>query len=105
MVVYKQSQARKVPKAVRDYMRRKFNLPVEYLGILRCLENRRSDNGNRTISLSIFSPVRARDYRLKIKTSVDLERFPEMVLFKGQIDSKGGIEIIDRRGPVWGNKS
>jgi hypothetical protein len=105
MVIYQKSQVRKVPKAVQDFMRRKLNLPVEYLGILRCLENTRADNGNRTISLSIFSPVKAREHRLRIKTAADLGRYPEMVLFKGRIDSHGGIEIIDRRGPVWGNRS
>ncbi len=105
MVIYQKSQARKVPKAVQDYMRRNFNLPIEYLGILRCLENNRADNGNRTTSLSIFSPVKAREHRLKIKTAADLGRYPEMLLFKGKIDNRGGIEITDQRRPVWGNKT
>lgn len=105
MVIYQKNQAKKIPKAVQNYMRRKFNLPIEYLGILRCLENTRADNGNRTISLSIFSPFKAREHRLTIKTAADLGRYPEMVLFKGQVDSHGSIDITDRRGPVWGNKT
>ena len=104
MVIYQKSQVRKLPRAVQDYMRRKFNLPIEYLDILRCLENTRADNGNQTTSLHIFSPVRAREHRLTIKTAADLGRYPEMVLFKGHIDSHGSIEITDRRRPVWGNK-
>ncbi len=105
MVIYQKSQVRKLPRAVQDYMRRKFNLPVEYLGILRCLENIRSDNGTRVTSISIFSPVKASEHHLKIKNAGDLGRFPEMVLFKGRTDSAGGIIIADRRRPVWGNKT
>ncbi|OGO07266.1 MAG: hypothetical protein A2Y92_06005 [Chloroflexi bacterium RBG_13_57_8] len=105
MVIYQKSQAHKVPKAVQEYMRRKFNLPAEYLGVLRCLENIQADNGHPATSLSIFSPVKARENRLTIKTAADLGRYPEMVLFKGHIDSHGGIEVTDRRRPVWCNKS
>ena len=102
MVIYHRSQVKKLPKTVRDYMRHEFNLPMEYLGILRCLENTRSNNGKQTMSISIFSPVRAQEYHLAIKTAADLVRYPEMVLFKGHIDSHGGVEITDRRGPMWG---
>jgi hypothetical protein len=101
MVIYHRSQVRKLPRPVQDFMRHKFNLPAEYLGILRCLENVRSANGNQATSISIFSPVRAREHHLAIKTVADLGRYPEMVLFKGHIDSRGGVDIADRRGPVW----
>jgi len=105
MVIYQKSQVRKLPRAVQDYMRRKFNLPIEYLGILRCLENTRADNGNRITSISIFSPIKAREHHLKIKSAGDLARCPEMVLFKGHLDNAGSIEITDRRRPVWGNNT
>jgi hypothetical protein len=100
MVLYKKNQIRKLPKAVQDYMRRKFNLPAEYLGILRCLMRGRANGEERDVNISIFSPVRAQEYRLVIRTTADLKRYPEMVLFKGRIDSRGGVYIADRRGPA-----
>src|SRR4030042_3532342 len=104
MVIYHRSQVRKLPRIVQDFMRQKFNLPAEYLDILRCLENAGADNGNQATSISIFSPVRAREHRLTIKTAADLGRYPEMVLFKGHIDSHGSIEITDRRRGGGGHK-
>jgi hypothetical protein len=101
MVLYQRSQFKKLPRPVRDFLRHKFNLPAEYLDILRCLENAGADGEIQATSISIFSPVRAREHRLSIKTAADLGRYPEMVLFKGRIDSRGGVDIADRRGPVW----
>ena len=105
MVIYHRSQVRKLPRIVQDFMRHKFNLPAEYLDILRCLENAGADNGNQATSISIFSPVRAREHRLAIKTTADLGRYPEMVLFRGHVDSRGGIDVADQRGPVWGYRT
>ncbi len=101
MVIYQKSQVRKLPRPVQDFLKRRFNLPEEYLKILRCLENTGQDSVNQTTNISIFSPIRAREHRLNIKTAADLGRYPEMVLFKGHIDSRGGVDIDDRRGPVW----
>ena len=105
MVLYNKSQVRKLPKPVQDYMRRKFNLPSEYLGILRCLKQTGSNGKDQTTNLSIFNPVRVQENRLVIKTVQDLKRYPEMVLFKGRIDNQGGVYIADRRRPVWEYKS
>jgi hypothetical protein len=85
-------------------MRHKFNLPVEYLSTLRCLAKMRSNKGKLSAMISIFSPVRAQEYHLAIKTIADLGRYPEMVLFKGHVDSHGGVDITDRRGPMRGYK-
>jgi hypothetical protein len=104
MVLYNQGRIRKLPKSVQDYMRRKFNLPAEYLGILRCLEKDGANGGQPGISISIFSPVRAQEYRLVIKSAEDLKRYPGMVLFKGRIDSRGGVAIDDRRGRTLGQR-
>jgi hypothetical protein len=103
MVLYHKSQIRKLPKPVQDYMRRKFNLPAEYLGILRCLKQDGANGGEEPgTSINIFSPIRAREHRLVIRSDEDLKRYPEMVLFKGRIDNRGGVYVADRRGPAWG---
>jgi hypothetical protein len=104
MVIYHRSQVRKLPRTVQNYMRYKFNLPIEYLGILRCLENAGAVSGNQATSISIFSPVRAHEHHLAIKTTADLGRYPEMVLFRGHFDNQGKVDIADQRGPVWGYK-
>jgi hypothetical protein len=102
MVLYNKKQIRKLPKPVQDYMRRKFNLPAEYLGILRCLKKVGANGGEKSvINISIFSPVRAQEHHLVIKSAEDLKRYPGMVLFKGRIDSLGGVYIADQRGPMW----
>ena len=101
MVRYAESKVKKLSRHIQEFMRHRFNLPVEYLGILRCLEITKQVNGNKSTSLNIFSPVRAKEYHIKIKTFTDLERYPEMVLFKGHIDSDGVISVTDRRGPAW----
>lgn len=104
MVIYHRSQVRKLPRLVQDFMRHKFNLPAEYLGILRCLENNGAADGNQATSISIFSPIKALEHHLAIKTTADLGRYPEMILFRGHFDNRGGVDIADRRGPVWGHK-
>jgi hypothetical protein len=104
MVSYNKERIKKLPKSVQDYMRRKFNLPAEYLGILRCLENSGANGGRQGNSISIFSPVRVREHRLTIMNAEDLRRYPEMVLFKGRIDSRGGVNIDDRRGSKLGQR-
>ena len=98
MVLYNKSRISKLPKPVQDYMKRKFNLPAEYLGILRCLKQ--TGLNGKEEAISIFNPVRVRENRLVIKTVRDLKRYPEMVLFKGRIDRRGGVYIADRRRPV-----
>jgi hypothetical protein len=105
MVLYIKSQVRKLPKSVRDYMRRKFNLPAEYLGVLRCLKQPGLNGEEQATSISIFNPVRVHENRLVIKTARDLKRYPEMVLFKGRINSRGDVYIADRRHPAWEYKT
>ncbi|MCX7911388.1 MAG: hypothetical protein N2506_00260 [Dehalococcoidales bacterium] len=82
-------------------MQHRFNLPGGYVGMLRCVECERMENGEKVRVLNIFSPVRARGHHLSIRTIDDLRKFPEMVLFRGQINGDGSVELTDRRSPVW----
>lgn len=103
MFFKQKSRVKKLPGQVKEYMRYRFNLPSEYLSLLRCFEQDDklvSENNKRNIS--IFSPVRVNERQLSIKTAEDLGQYPEMVIFEGYFDVCDGVYIADCRGPVWG---
>ena len=91
------SQAKKLPRLVRDYMERKFDFLPEYLDMLRCFEYDAVVNGWQVRCIRIFSPDKAREYHFLIKTNLDLEQHPEVLFFEGYIDSCGSIFVADRR--------
>jgi hypothetical protein len=101
MFIHQKNQGKKLPRPVSDYMRYRFNLPQEYLGVLRYIEQEKPASENRARSISIFSPIRARERHLSIRTTQDLGHYPEMVLFNGHFDGRGKVYIADRRSPVW----
>lgn len=90
-------EAKRVPKEVQDYMRNRFMLMPEYLGLLKCFEYRDVVNGKQVKHYSIFSPASVEENRLSIKTRYDLEQHPEMLLFEGYIDMQGNAYAADRR--------
>ena len=94
------SKAKKLPKPVRDYMMWKFDLLTEYLEMFRCFEYIGLFKGKQVMYVNIFSPDIARERHLLIKTNLELEQHPEMLLYKGHIDSKGSVYVADRRAPV-----
>jgi len=89
--------SRKLPRLVRDYMERKFNLLPEYLDMLRCFEYVTRDNGRQVRCIRIFSPDKAREYHFSIKTNLDLEQHTEVLFFEGYMDSCGSVYVADRR--------
>jgi hypothetical protein len=92
--------AKKLPRAVQEYMWRRFNLVPLYLDTLRCFEYAGIVNGKEVKRIRIFSPNRAKEQFLSIKDSVDLDKHAEMLLFEGYIDSRGNVYVADRRAPV-----
>jgi hypothetical protein len=98
MVEYQKSQIKKLTRPVQEFMIRQFNLPIEYLDVLRCLE---IGEAAKRKGFCVFSPAKAREYRLTIRTRADLGKHPEMILFKGYIDREGTIKINDRRRAIW----
>ena len=49
--------------------------------------------------ISIFSPNKAREKKLLIKTRQDLEQHPELLFYEGYFDSEGKAYVTDRRAP------
>ena len=94
------SEAKKLPRQVQEYMVWKFNLVLEYLNMLRCFEYYGQVNNKRVRCLRIFSPNSAQEHHLQIRTKLDLEQHSEMLLFEGYIDSQGSVYVADRRTPT-----
>ena len=92
--------AKKLPRPVQEYMKHRFNLLPEYLGLLRCFEYDGQVNEKRVRCIRIFSPNRAREYHLSITTDEDLRQHPGMLVFEGYIDSQGSVYVADWRAPL-----
>ena len=82
----RKSKARKVPKAVSEYMHRRYIMLTDYIDMLRCFEDDCILNGESVRSILIFDPRRARKKNLSINSRADIETYPELLLFKGHID-------------------
>ena len=94
------NEARKLPRPVHEYMQRRFTLISEYLDTLRCFECEGVVSGKEVRCIRIFSPYRAKEQLLSIKTEADLDQHPEMLLFEGYIDRQGSAYVADRRPPL-----
>ena len=94
-----ENKAKQLPKAIQEYMRRRFILLPEHLELLRCFEYDGEVNGKQVRRISIFSPNKAHEKKLLIKTRQDLEQHPELLFYDGYIDSEGNSYVADRRTP------
>ena len=94
-----ENEAKRLPRAIQEYMRRRFDLLPEYLELLRCFEYDGQVSGKQVRRISIFSPNKAREKKLLIKTRQDLEQHPELLFYEGYIDNQGNVYVADRRTP------
>ena len=93
------NKAERLPRAIQEYMQRRFSLLPEYLELLRCFEYDGEVNDKWVRRISIFSPNKAREKKILIKTRQDLEQHPELLFYEGHIDSEGKAYVADRRTP------
>jgi len=94
------NEAKKLPRPVQEYMTWRFNLVLEYLSMLRCFEYDGVVNGKEVSCIRVFSPHRAKEQHLSIRTKAELDQHPEMLLFEGYIDRQGSVYVADRRLPL-----
>ena len=94
-----ENNVKRLPTAIQEYMRRRFDLLPEYLELLRCFEYDGQINGKQVRRISIFSLGKARERKLLIKTRQDLGQHPELLFYEGYIDSQGNAYVADRRTP------
>ncbi len=90
----------KTSSGIQKYVKRRFTLLPEYLDLLRCFEYNGLVNEKQIRCIRIFSPDRAREHHLSIKTNEDLGQYSEMLLFVGHIDSHDSVYVADRRAPL-----
>ncbi|MDP2730381.1 MAG: hypothetical protein Q8O55_07855 [Dehalococcoidales bacterium] len=91
--------ARRLPKPIQEYMRRRFGLLPQYLELLRCFEYDGQVKDKQVRRVSIFSPAKAREKDLSIRSRQDLEQHHELLFYEGYIDSAGDAYVADRRTP------
>ena len=92
--------AKKLPRPIHEYMQHRFIMLPEYLDMLRCFEHDGVINVKEVRCVRIFSPFRAKEQHLSIRSRAELEQHPEMLLFEGHIDRQGSVYIADRRAPL-----
>ena len=91
---------KKLPKPVSEYMMWKFNVSSEYLEMLRCFEYTGLFKGKRVMYVNVFNPDIALEREALIRSNLDLEQHPEILLYKGHIDNDGKVYVADRRVPA-----
>jgi len=92
-----ENEAKRLPGAIQEYMRRRFILSSEYLKLLRCFEYNGQVNGKNVRRIIIFNPGTVHEKKLLIKTRQDLEQHPDLLFYEGYIDSEGRAYVADRR--------
>ena len=93
-------KAKKLPRLVEEYIRDRFILLPQYLDMLRCFEYNGTVSGKGVRCINIFSLNGTCENSLSIRSNIDLEQHPEMLLFKGYIDNHGNVYMADRRAPL-----
>jgi hypothetical protein len=99
-----QSEARRLPKPIQEYMKKRFILSDSYLKALRCVEYEGTVGEKQVRRFSIFGINESGDTHIAIKTKNDLDKNPKIILFEGYIDKDGKAYAADRRSPKTGKK-
>ena len=95
-----ENKVKRLPRAIQEYMRRRFDLLPEYLELLRCFEYEGQVNSEQVKRISIFCPLNAQEKSLFIRTRQDLEQHPEILLYEGHVDNQGNAYVADRRATI-----
>lgn len=93
----KNSESKRLPELVQNYLRRQFMLEREYIEKLRCFETDGLFREQPVRRIRIFSPALAKKNHLTIRTNSDLGLHPEILVFEGHIDAEDKIYFADRR--------
>ena len=88
---------KKLPRSINDYMRQRFGVLPEYLESLRCFELEGEVCDKKVIRYRIYSPSKAQQQKIVIAKLLDLEKYPDMLLYEGYIDKEGKAYVADRR--------
>ena len=98
------NEAKRLPKSIQEYMKKRFMLSDSYLKDLRCLEYEGGVGEKQVRRFSIFGISETDNNAAMIKTKNDLDKNPKVILFEGYIDKAGKAYAADRRSPKTGKK-
>ena len=93
------SEARRLPKGIYDYLKKRFLLKDDYVKRLRCFEYAGAVGEKQVTRVTIFSLDDIMKKYLEIKNRSDLEKYRDLILFEGYIDTEGKAYAADRRTP------
>ncbi len=97
--LWERTEAKRLPQSVREYIRKRFMLTVDYIDRLKCFEFEDEFHGEPVKRLHIFSPEDVKKAGLVIRKISELEQHPEVILFEGYMDYLDRVYIADRRMP------
>ena len=93
------SNGKRLPKEIRDYIRKRFMLTPEYVNVLRCFEYEGTVGEKPVRRFRIYDEKDAAHKKLVLKQIGDLDKEPGTVIFEGYIDKAGNAYAADRRVP------
>lgn len=82
------------PEKVLDYLERNFHLLPKDLAPLRYVRRRGSFGEFPTYYIRIYDWARAYEHGIVVNCYHDLDNYPELVLFKGNIFENGTVQLI-----------
>jgi hypothetical protein len=98
------NEAKRLPKPIQEYMKKRFMLSDSYLKTLRCVEYEGVVGEKQVRRFSIFGINESDNKPVVINTKSDLDKNPKVILFEGYIDRTGKAYAADRRSPKTGKK-
>ena len=99
------SEVKRLPKPIQEYMKTRFMLSDSYLAALRCCEYEGVVGEKQVRRFSIFGINETDEKHVVIKTRNDLDKNARTLLFEGYIDNAGKAYAADRRSPKTGKKT
>ena len=98
-------EAKRLPKSILEYMKKRFLLSDTYLKDLRCFEYEGIVGQKQVRRFSIFGMNETDSKPVTITGKNDLDKNPKMILFEAYIDKAGKAYAADRRSPKTGKNT
>ena len=99
------SEAKRLPKPIQEYMKKRFMLSDSYLKMLRCFEYEGVVGEKPVRRFGIFEADETDNKSTAVKMVSVLDKNSKMILFEGYIDKDGKAYVADRRSPKTGKKA
>jgi hypothetical protein len=98
-------EAKRLPKPIQEYMKKRFMLSDSYLKMLRCFEYEGVVGEKPVRRFGIFGIGETENKAATVKMESVLDKNSKMIQFEGYIDKDGKAYVADRRSPKTGKKT